>query len=315
MSRILLLSFVLAVAGLGSVAQAQSADDVSGLIAKLGDADEEVRVMAAARLGGLGATAAPAIPALIASLSDEAGRVRGEAARTLGLIGPSAAEAVAPLMEALTDEDDYVRGWTARALGLIGGQAAAPAVPALIEMLSDPKDDVRNNASVALAEIGIEAEAGIPALIAALSHEDVGVRFYAARAMGEIGKKLKEDGTVLLSVVPRVYWKEFMGLLLALVAWFALARRFPKQRPESKPKLAGLFVLVVTPPLIIACKSVHYALTRMWAEGFVPDMPITQLPLPVAAVLTVGFSVVLAGLWACLVKKQDDTAPTLAQAD
>ena len=60
-----------------------------------------------------------------------------------------------------------------------------------------------------------------------------------------------------------------------------------------------MFALVSVLPTILACWAVYYAVTRPWVQGFLPDLPITQLPLAVAAVLSVGFCTVLAAVWAC----------------
>ncbi len=146
-------------------------------------------------------------------------------------------------------------------------------------------------------------------LVATLLDVDGDVREMAVSALDEIATSLKAQGTVLWWVVPRAYWKELLALLLLLSSWFALARRFPKHRPSGKLKQTALFHLVSTAPTILACWAVYYVTTREWAQGFLPDLPITQLPFPVAAALSVGFCTVLAAVWACYGKKQADPTP------
>jgi hypothetical protein len=131
-----------------------------------------------------------------------------------------------------------------------------------------------------------------------LSDESEDVRRTASRALGQIGTDLKRNGTLLWWVVPRVYWKELACLMLLLAAWFAFMARFPKDRPASTPKHLGLLVLTAAAPVALSCSAVLYAITRDWAQGFLPDT-LTLVPFPVAAVLSTALVVTLPAVWVC----------------
>ena len=51
-------------------------------------------------------------------------------------------------------------------------------------------------------------------------------------------------------------------------------------------------------PSALACYAVGYAVTRKWAQGFLPDA-VTLVPFQTAAVLSAAFCCVLAAVWAC----------------
>ncbi len=74
-------------------------------------------------------------------------------------------------------------------------------------------------------------------------------------------------------------------------------------------KQAALFALTASVPTALACSAVGYAVTRDWAQGFLPDPVLTVLPFPVAAVLSVAFACILAAVGVCW-RKQSATAQT-----
>ena len=111
-----------------------------------------------------------------------------------------------------------------------------------------------------------------------------------------IGISLKAQGTVLWWVVPRAYWKELAAFVLLLVAWLALMARFPKHRPTSPAKHLALMAVTAAVPAALACYAVYYAITREWAQGFLPDT-VTLVPFPVAAVLSTALVCVLPAVW------------------
>jgi HEAT repeat protein len=167
---------------------------VPGLLAALGDADADVRRMAAAALGEIGDAAA--VPGLLAALRDANWYVSKAAEAALGEIGDAAA--VPGLLAALGDADWYVRKAAAAALGQIG----APAVPGLLAALRDADADVRRTAAAALRRIGDAA--AVPGLLAALRDADADVRWMAAAALRRIGDAAAVPG--LLAALGDASW-------------------------------------------------------------------------------------------------------------
>ncbi len=278
-----------AVWALGSVGP-RAAPAVLAITTALFDEEEDVRANAAWSVCRIGPEAASAVPALEWALSNDANaRVRRIVANALGSVGPKAAPAVSALAAALSDEDPRVRVDAACALRMIGPTGAS-AVPALIEALSD--DSVRDSAAGALCVMGLLA---VPDLVTAASDENEDVRESAVQALGEISADLKTQGTVLWWVVPRVYWKEACGLLFLFVLWYW---RYPRHRPVGRfPKLA-FFTTAGFAPAAVMCSAVYYAITREWAQGFLPDT-LTLVPFPVAAVLSTALVCALPAVWVC----------------
>ena len=95
------------------------------------------------------------------------------------------------------------------------------------------------------------------------------------------------------------------GLVLLLVAWFALMTRFPKHRPASRVKHLALMAVTAAVPAALACSAVHHAITREWAQGFLPDA-VTLVPFPLAAVLSTALVCVLPAVWVCQRKSAAD---------
>ena len=116
------------------------------------DTDDRLRRAAADVLGGLGASAAPALDRLLELIRDESWGVRQAAAEALGGLGASAAPALDRLLELTRDEDRGVRQAAARALGGLGA-TAAPALDRLLELTRDEDPDVRQAAARALGRI------------------------------------------------------------------------------------------------------------------------------------------------------------------
>ena len=81
----------------------------------------------------IGPDAVHALPFLIGALSDENTQVRVGAAAGLGGLGPAATPAVPALIAALADEHRFVRSWVAMALNEIGPAAAAAAAGTLTQ--------------------------------------------------------------------------------------------------------------------------------------------------------------------------------------
>jgi HEAT repeat protein len=141
----------------------------------LRDTDRAVREAAVGALSSLGSVS---VPALAGCLTDPALQVQEAASAILASLAD--ARVLAPLMKALGSRDWIVRMHAAKGLGRIGDP---DAVPALMPLLQDKVKAVREEASGALAAIGVAAMAG---LIEALQHDDWLVRLHAVEALGKL---------------------------------------------------------------------------------------------------------------------------------
>ena len=179
------------------------------LITALTDSDEYVRKTAAEALGKIGD--ASSVDPLVAVLKDSNKYLRQRATTALGEIGD--ARSMEPLIAMLRDGDEEIRKHAAEALEKIGWQPrqdidgasywaakqewktciqiGPAAVEPLIAALKDSHWVVRQNAAVALREIG-DARAVEP-LITALDDEIKHVRQDAARALLALYQSQKLD--------------------------------------------------------------------------------------------------------------------------
>jgi hypothetical protein len=121
---------------------------------------------------------------LIEALGDKSPGVRYGAAQSLGERGASSADLA---LELLANQDKQQRVLGTIMLKHIGKQAlSAVTVPALVKALRDEHFDVRQNAAVALEDLGDWAEAAVPALIEAAGDEEWWVRNAAYKALAAI---------------------------------------------------------------------------------------------------------------------------------
>jgi HEAT repeat protein len=143
-----------------------------------------LRRAAANTLGVIGPSAEPAIPALVdLVLFDEHEEVRDLAAAALGKIGAAAERSLAQL---LADEDMGVRRRAASALGQLS--AAAPATVAALQVAAgDDSPAVRIAALTALWKLTQDAACVLAAAIDEVSHEDREVRMGAVRLLEVMG--------------------------------------------------------------------------------------------------------------------------------
>lgn len=238
-----------------------------------------VLVLVLCLLAGAPASAqlAPAeVDAAIAVLADEAATddEHAAAAFRLASLGEAAPpRVVAALTGALESDDKALAVTAAWALSQLGA-AAAPAVPALIDAMRDPDN------YTATDELPLDLGRG------------------ATTVLEKIGAALQAKGKHLWWAVPYAYRTEGLVLLLFLALWFACARNLPRRREDAA--LARVVMLGVTAivPSVVAGASILHVLTRGWAQGYLPGSPLTVVPLPVAAVLSVLFCCVLATVWA-----------------
>ncbi len=141
---------------------AVGAPAVPALCEVLAHENDEVRHQATYALAQIGRAAEPAVDALIDRSKDSKVEVRRYIPEVLGGIGASAAPAVPVLTDMLAnDEDVQVRFESALALGQIG-PASSDAIPILKDSLSDSNRYVRDNSIHALKRIGTpEAESAL----------------------------------------------------------------------------------------------------------------------------------------------------------
>ncbi|HEV3022416.1 MAG TPA: HEAT repeat domain-containing protein, partial [Pirellulales bacterium] len=190
---------------------------------QLRDPDEEVRLIAAERLGYLGPEARSTTKSLLRATDDESQEVCVKAVWALSRVS-GRADLLAPL---LTHDDDEIRLaavegmlWTGddrtelvpmllemdpvgRAdVGAIfealGPAQAAIAVPILLDSLS-PADGAaqRDPAAATLSRVGAPAATVVPALIDRLSREQPHVRKAAAEQLLRLGQLAKEAAPAL----------------------------------------------------------------------------------------------------------------------
>lgn len=154
-----------------------TAESLDELREKSEDEAEDVRLIAASRLGFLEDVGA--VPVLVKLMDDVSGRVRGMAAIGLGTYAAEAARDV--LIQHLeTDVSGDVRAMCVTALGDIGG-----ADQSLIAALKDPHSHVRMSAVTSLNRLG-NTEAA-PQILGLLDDPEWIVRYFACCASLDFG--------------------------------------------------------------------------------------------------------------------------------
>ncbi len=123
-------------------------NDLKGLLKALEYRDLDIRNKAAIALGEMGDERA--VEPLVATLNDENIHVRNNAAKALEKIGKPS---VKTLLKALKSDKKSIRSTAAKTLGNIGD---IRALEPLKDLLKDKEAVVRNNAAIALEEMGYE---------------------------------------------------------------------------------------------------------------------------------------------------------------
>lgn len=168
---------------------AEDPSDVNDFIARLEDADSDVRWKASQELVQLGTAA---LPPILASLNHRNPEVRRALVGTLGRMGPAASSALPELLVALHDVNANVRAAAADGLGRIG-TATPELVQALVATLSDPNSEVRRYAATSLGRLGSHAIAAKAALqVTAISDTAAKVRTAAQCAVHRVSNVLGE---------------------------------------------------------------------------------------------------------------------------
>lgn len=188
----------------------QAKEAVPALIVTLGDPDPGIKDEVATALGKMGPNAKAAVPALVAFLQDHSiTLVRSKAVSALADIGPAALPALPAIIDALANDPEvHVRACSARAL-LDLGEIARPGIPELIKCLSTNDAFLRQNATAAILQVGLDAK-DVPLLLPYLSDEIDSIRSCSARALGAVGptasaaipalKKLTDDPSELVRI-------------------------------------------------------------------------------------------------------------------
>ncbi len=165
---------------------------VAEWVAQLRGEDIKRRWPAILALKELGPAAKDAVPTLLEILRKDADvSMRAQAALVLGEIGDDARGALPALRDAVKDESGWVREEAVLALENIGGEGAG--VRALIDLLRDECAELRGWAASALKQFGPAAESAAPGLRDLLKDADAGVRLQVAVALAEIGAADERD--------------------------------------------------------------------------------------------------------------------------
>ena len=166
----------------------------------------EPSAQAAELLGRIGPEAHQAVPALIEAMKTPDRILCGCAIEALGEIGPDARQAIPAIVERLGDHREahqtfgyaWEMGSTAWiALGKLGPDAAVGLIPAL----KHHDKEVRQQAALALKELGPHAAPALAALVVSLRDPDEEVRQYATYALGGIGSAAKSALPALLKAM------------------------------------------------------------------------------------------------------------------
>jgi len=215
------------------LASSVAGQDIAASIARLTDANVEVRRNAAEELATIGPDARSAVPALIERLNDADVRVRANSVRALGKIQQPADHVVPALIEALNDGEwpvrynasicltwlgplaipaleqsvkdtrAFARLYGADTLFRIDPTKAKLVVPVAIGLLEDKEEGVRAMAAQTIGLIGAPAAAAVPALIPLLQDKSQAVQTSAIGALGAIGRAAKEAVVPLAALLSK----------------------------------------------------------------------------------------------------------------
>jgi len=169
-----------------------SAQDLSELVEKLGDASPAEREGAASALGALGTRAAPACDALIRASTDANFKVRCASTKALAELGtPPLKKVLERLVELLSDKSAFVQVAAAEALAQL--KVAGAAIQPLEKLLSHKRFRVRAAALVAISSAGAKGKPAL-ATVQRLADSDPSktVRERAARAAQQVLAALAE---------------------------------------------------------------------------------------------------------------------------
>jgi HEAT repeat protein len=186
-------------------------------------------------------------------------------------IGPRAVQA---LRRALRSPQKTTRVDAIRSLAVIGRapkvadrELAKPAIPDLVEALSDPVEDVRIWAAVALGQIGPNAATAVEPLIRTVQDEAHPVVIpIAIQALGEIGPVASRALPVL---APMVKDPKNRNHLMAIEAFWKIG---PQGRAEAS---------IVVPKLIDRLSTSQHTRERAWIAEILAEVgPAAREAIP-----------------------------------
>lgn len=163
---------------------------------------------------GIGPAAKPAIPALIKLLDSENFHNQYWSCRALAAIGAEAKPAVPDLCRLTKDAVPSVRRHAAMALGKIGSGVGDEGLKCLIAAIEDPLEPVRQDAVVALGDLGSFAQPAIPAIEKALAGDRLAARAHAARSLWQITGETEQALKVLAEAIANPVEAEFAAATL-----------------------------------------------------------------------------------------------------
>ncbi len=141
-----------------------------------------------------------AIALLLQALQENDERFAWSATEKFAALDPGGG-AVESLVKLLDARPSRVRAGAARALLSGYGAKAAPAVAALGKCVAATEPDLRQDAILALGEIGPAAQSAVPALQVALTAADQNTRVTAAKAIWQIVREADDVVTALVGVL------------------------------------------------------------------------------------------------------------------
>ena len=149
----------------------------------LKDPDENIAVTAVSTLGDLHLRPDLCIPALTDALQDGRERVEREAMTVLGKFGP---EAQAIVMELLSDPRTQIRTSAILATAQFGTKVL-PVIPRLIAFLKDPEKSEPAISPFALVELQLRPDLSVPALTNLLQYGSSEIGLVAHTALSKFG--------------------------------------------------------------------------------------------------------------------------------
>ena len=147
--------------------------------------------------------AAPALPEILPLLPKGSRETRRLAIRAIGAMKARAAEAIKPLLQLFTEDDASLREEASLAIAQIGEPALAPLIATLrtrrnlMQFLMMRRSRKRNQAARALGHLGAKAAPALAALQWAITKPDT--RQQAIWALGQIGAAARPTLSAILS--------------------------------------------------------------------------------------------------------------------